>query len=188
MLSYYPITPPFLNRFRHIVSNRRRQRKKKTKGGKATAAGAESAPAAANGGSEVSTANRRSERPLQASQRGVKLHVGSSQAGPGTFQRQGARPPPQSKGNRAKAEKTLLLLGRKEQELIYALEDLTDRVEEQHEIVDYCHTHAPQRLMAERMRERELEEDQVRSVVRETVGYGDNVTEDVSLELHRNNV
>lgn len=65
------------------------------------------------------------------------------------------------KGNRAKAEKTLMLLGRKEQELIYALEDLTDRVEEQHDIVDYCQKHAPQRLMAERMRERELEEDQV---------------------------
>lgn len=66
-----------------------------------------------------------------------------------------------SGANRAKAQKTLLLLGQKEQELIYALEDITDRVEEQRHIVMYCQNHAPFRLMAERMRERELEEDQV---------------------------
>lgn len=80
---------------------------------------------------------------------------------PPSQQQQSAIPNPTTGGNRAKAQKTLLLLGQKEQELMYALEDMTDRVEEQRQIVAYCQRHAPFRLMAERMRERELEEDQV---------------------------
>eukprot|EP00730_Choanoeca_flexa_P002951 TRINITY_DN11240_c0_g1_i1.p1 TRINITY_DN11240_c0_g1~~TRINITY_DN11240_c0_g1_i1.p1 ORF type:complete len:887 (+),score=161.57 TRINITY_DN11240_c0_g1_i1:54-2714(+) len=86
-----------------------------------------------------------------------QLHAGNTQRD--FVQVQGVKRK-KAPGNRSRAEKTLMLLYRKEEELQYALLASTDRVEQQRQIVGYCSQRAPHRLLAEKQRERQLEEEQ----------------------------
>ncbi|EGD77619.1 hypothetical protein PTSG_08714 [Salpingoeca rosetta] len=118
------------------------------------------------GGSTRSSQTRRRQDGQQgsrSSQRGgggaskrskVKTHIHDTQ------QPRRRKKKPKKGVNRSRAQKTLILIGRKEQELMYALEDMTDKLEQQRQVVSYCDRYAPHRLLAEKMREKELEEDQ----------------------------
>lgn len=104
--------------------------------------------------------------------RGPKIALSSARA---VESRRGAA----GVGNKTRAQKTLFLLRQKEEELQYALVALSDKLEEQRQVVhcvsacnaclltthvqimDYCARAQPHRLLNEKRRERELEEDQV---------------------------
>eukprot|EP00049_Salpingoeca_infusionum_P010015 m.169896 g.169896 ORF g.169896 m.169896 type:complete len:760 (-) comp14513_c1_seq3:2610-4889(-) len=103
--------------------------------------------------SDASASQRSQSKPRQRQAR-VRPEQHRQQQAPGrrTKKKQGV--------NKTRAQRTLVLLGRKEQELLYALEDISDKVEAQRQVVNYCQKYAQHRYQSERMREREMQEDQ----------------------------